>query len=153
MNTKTYLKKYESLSGKVERLRERIEQIEASLQGSIKLDGLPHGTKTSNPTLETAIKLANIRSKLNIAMMEAELTRQTIATEIEEMENPKYRELLYSRYILLMKWDDVAERVSKGRANEYEITHVKGYMHSQALKAFEETRNARTLHTDEDEPR
>lgn len=149
MRTKDYLKQYCELCGKVERYRERIEQIEASLLKSINLDGLPHGTGTSDPTQQIAIKLSEVRSKLNIAMMEAELTRQTIATEIEEVENPIYRELLYSRYILgetrLTKWEDVTDRISKGRENRYDTKHVMSYMHDQALKAFEKARNRSAL--------
>jgi len=142
MNTKEYLMQYRILSGTVKRLSERIEQIEASLTKSIQLDGLPHGTGTSDPTQSTAIKLADIRTKLNSAMMEAELTRQTIASEIEEISNPLYKELLYSRYILSLTWEEVTDRVSEGRTNRYDSKHVMSYMHGEALKTFEKTRNA-----------
>ncbi len=136
MTTKEYLKQYRTLCGKVERYRERIEQIEASLQKSLELDGMPRGTRTGNPTQETAIRLAAIRSHLQTAIMEAELMRQTIAEEIELMETPTYKELLYSRYILLLTWEDVTDRVSEGRRERYDSKHIMSYMHGQALNEF-----------------
>lgn len=142
MNTKEYLRQYRTLCGKIERFNERIEQIEASLQRSVNIDGLPHGTGTSDPTQQTAIKLADIRAQLKRATMEAELTRQTIATEIESVEDPIYRELLYSRYILRLNWEDVTDRISRGRRNRYDSKHVMSYMHRNSLKAFEKVRNA-----------
>lgn len=142
MNTKEYLRQYRTLCGQVERYKERIGQIEASLNKSLELDGMPHGTSTSNPTQDTAIRLATIRTKLQTALIEAEFTRQTIAEEIEKVEVSTYRELLYSRYILLLNWEEVTDRVSIGRRERYDSKHIRGYMHGQALREFEEVINA-----------
>lgn len=160
MNTKDYLIQYSELCEKIQNYQERIEQIEASLTKSIQLDGLPHGTGTSDPTQSTAIKLADISTRLNAARMEAELTRQTIASELEKVENPLYRELLYLRYLKngieekrhLMKWEDVTDELSKGRDNRYDCKHVMSYMHGKALKAFEKARNRSTSNIFLDNP-
>ena len=130
MNTKEYLRQYRTLCGQVERYKERIEQIEASLNKSLELDGMPHGTSTSNPTQDTAIRLATIRTKLQTALIEAEFTRQTIAEEIEKVE-------VSTRYILLLNWEEVTDRVSIGRRERYDSKHIRGYMHGQALREFE----------------
>lgn len=136
MNTKDYLKQYRKLCGKTRRYKERIEQIEASLNESLEIDGLPKGTKPGNPTQDTAIRLAEIRTKLKEALVEAEYARQKIAEEIEQMDTPTYKELLYSRYILLLTWEEVTDRVSEGRRERYDAKHIMSYMHSQALKEF-----------------
>lgn len=142
MTTKEYLNQYNSLSKDVNRYQSRIEQIESSLNKAIELDGMPRGTKTGNPTMETALKLSAIRSKLNIAMMEAELTRQTIADEIERMTTPIYKELLFNRYLVYPRptWERITDILSEGRRDRYESKHVMGYMHGQALKEFERMR-------------
>ena len=129
MTTKEHLKQYRTLCGQVERYKERIEQIEASLNKSLELDGMPHGTSTGNPTQETAIQLAMIRTKLQPALIDAAYMRPTIAEEIEEMETSTYKEL--------------TNRVSIGRRERYDLKHVMGYMHGQALREFEEKRNDR----------
>ena len=138
MNVKEYLKQYKILTGKVRRYEERIEQIEASLQRSMDLDGLPKSTKTSDPTKETAIKLATIHEKMSSAVLEAEMARQLISDQIELVSRHEYRELLYSRYILLLPWEDVTDRVSIGRKERYDVKHIMGYMHAEALRAFGE---------------
>lgn len=140
MTTKEYLNQYRVLCGEIERDKERIEQIEASLQKSINLDGLPHGTKTSDPTKDTALKLVDIQDRLKREVMDAELMKQNIADEIERISTPRFKELLYSRYILLLTWEDVTDRVSKSRKERYDSKHIRGYMHGEALREFERCR-------------
>lgn len=137
MTTKEYLRKYQALCGEIKRDQERLEQIEASLQKSIQFDGIPKGMSAGNPTQNVAIKLATIRSHLQAKLIEAELSRQIIADEIERMSTPVYKELIYSRYILLLTWEAVTDRVSERRKERYDSKHVMTYMHSQALKEFE----------------
>lgn len=146
MTTKEYLKQYKDLCLKVERYKERIEQIEASLNKSLELDGMPRGSNTGNPTEQTAIKLADTRSRLSAALIDAEYMRQTIADDIEHMKTPAYKELIYSRYILLLTWEGVTDRVSAGRWERYDSKHIMTYMHSQALKEFEKVRHSYTVH-------
>ena len=138
MRAKEYLIQYKILKGKLRRYEDRIEQIEASMQRSVNLDGLPRGTKTTDPTKDIAIRLAETRTKLSQAIIEAEDTRQRIAQEIELVDRTEYKELLFSRYIMLLPWEDVTDRVSYFRKERYDTKHVMGYMHSEALKAFEE---------------
>ena len=140
MTTKEYLNKYRVLCGEIERDKERIEQIEASLQKSINLDGLPHGTKIGDPTKDTALKLVDIQDRLKREVMDAELMKQTIADEIEQIKTPRFKELLYSRYILLLTWEDVTDRVSGNRKERYDSKHIRGYMHGEALREFERCR-------------
>jgi hypothetical protein len=142
MTTKQYLNQYKKLKTQIERDRERIAQIEASLNKSLELDGMPHGTKASDPTADVAVRLADIRDRLKRRILEAELIRQTIAEEIEQIETPAYKELLYERYLVYpaLTWEAVTDRVSEGRRDRYESKHVMGYMHGQALKEFERMR-------------
>lgn len=141
MTTKEYLMQYRILVGRIRRYRERIEQIEASLQKPLQLDGMPKGTTTGDPTSTTAIKLAEIHDRLKKSADESELLRETIADEIEAVNNPIYQELLYSRYILCLTWEEVTDRVSRGRKDRYELKHVMGYLHGNSLKAFEKAKN------------
>lgn len=104
----------------------------------IDMDGQPHGTNIGKPTEEIAINLALLREQLNFAKADAEQIRQEIATEIDRMENIRYKELLYSRYVLLLPWTKVAHRLDTLRpGKEYDLKSVIGYMHRRALKEFE----------------
>ena len=137
MNVKTYLNQYKQAYGRVRRYEERLGQL--SYLKAITIDGLPRSTKTGKPTELNAIKLADIRDNLKRLINEAELTRQKIADEIEQLEDPRYKELLFSRYIMLLPWEDVTVRVSMScRPNKfYDVKHISGPMHYNALKEFE----------------
>ena len=79
-----------------------------------------------------------LREELTYAKAEAEAIRQEIASQIDEVRNIKSKELLYSRYVLLLPWTKVAHRLDVLRpGKEYELKSVIGYMHKKALRDFE----------------
>lgn len=143
MKAKEYLEQYKKIYGKFRRIEIRLEQLEASYIKSLELDGMPHGQTPGKPTERNALKLAEIKSELSDLLKETEVQRQEIADQIEKVKDPRYKELLFSRYVMLLPWDDVAIRVSIScrPGKEYEPKHIMGYMHSQALKAFDEVLN------------
>ena len=136
MRTKDYLRQYKEAYQKMRRIEDRIEMIEASLQRSPDLDGMPRSTRITDPTRDTAIKLADLHERLTRERSECELMAQRIADEIERVDRTEYRDLLFARYIMLLPWEDVTDRLSVDRVKRYDSKHVAGYMHSEALKAF-----------------
>lgn len=138
MNAKYYLMRYRKYKEKAERYRERIAQIENTLKG-VNLDGMPRGTNLSDPTKTAALNLALLKEQLNYAIVEAETVCQEIAAQIEKVKNPQFCELLYCRYILLLSWNDTAERLREHRKGaDYDIKYCCGEMHKRALIAFSE---------------
>jgi len=138
MRAKEHLERYKVALQRVRQYEERVDMIATVLKG-IDMDGQPHGTNIGKPTENIAINLALLKEQLTYAKAEAEEIRQTIAGEIDRMENVKYKELLYSRYVLLLPWSQVAKRLDDLRpGKEYELKSVIGYMHRRALKEFEE---------------
>lgn len=137
MNAKAYLERYKTALQRARQYEERVEMITTFLKG-IEMDGQPHGTNIGKPTETIAINLALLREELTLARAEAERIRQEIADKIDRMDNVKYKELLYCRYVLLMPWSNVAHRLDALRpGKEYELKSVIGYMHRQALREFE----------------
>ena len=138
MRAKEHLERYKVALQRVRQYEERVDMIATVLKG-IDMDGQPHGTNIGKPTENIAINLALLKEQLTYAKAEAEEIRQAIAGEIDRMENVKYKELLYSRYVLLLPWSQVAKRLDDLRpGKEYELKSVIGYMHRRALKDFEE---------------
>lgn len=143
MNTKEYLLKYRDALQKVRQYEERIEMVSETLKGT-ETDGQPRGTSIGKPTETTAINLTLLKEQLTFAMLEAEEIRQEIASEIDKMPNPKYREILYLRYVKLEPWNKITKRLDDLRpGKEYELKSVIGYMHRRALKEFEEVHDER----------
>ena len=137
MNAKEYLDRYKIALQRQRQYEERVEMVTTFLKG-IDMDGQPHGTNIGKPTEEIAINLAVLREELTYAKAEAEAIRQEIADRIDQMDNVKYKELLYSRYVLLLPWSRVAHRLDVLRpGKEYELKSVIGYMHKKALRDFE----------------
>ena len=138
MNAKEYLNRYKTALQRVRQYEERVDMITTFLKG-IEMDGQPKGTNIGKPTEEIAINLAILKDELTFAKAEAEQIRQEIADKIDTIPNIKSKELLYSRYVLLLPWSKVAARLDILRpGKEYELKSVIGYMHRKALKELEE---------------
>lgn len=138
MNPKTQLLKYRKAKEKAERYRERVAHMENTLKG-VNLDGMPRSGRLSDPTETAALNLLLLKEQLELAVIEAEETCQRIADTIEKVQNPQFCELLYSRYILLLSWEAVAERLRARRIGaDYDVKYVDGDMHKRALNAYAE---------------
>ena len=138
MNAKEYLERYKIALQRQRQYEERVEMVTTFLKG-IDMDGQPHGTNIGKPTEEIAINLALLKEQLVYAKAEAEQIRQEIASQIDEMEDIKSKELLYCRYVLLLPWSRVCRRLDVLRpGKEYELKSVIGYMHRKALREFAE---------------
>ena len=138
MSAKTYLERYKIALQRQRQYEERVEMVTTFLKG-IDMDGQPHGTNIGKPTEEIAINLALLKEQLVYAKAEAEQIRQEIASQIDEMDDVKSKELLYCRYVLLLPWSRVCRRLDVLRpGKEYELKSVIGYMHRKALQEFAE---------------
>lgn len=140
MNAKETLNQYRVLYGKARRYEIRIERLEDSLTKAVEWDGSPRSTTPGNPTEQNALKLVELSEKLKAIKIECELQAQLIADKIEKVKDPRYKELLFSRYIMLLPWEDVAVRVTLACRpyKDYDEKHIQSYMHARALKEFEE---------------
>lgn len=138
MSAKEYLERYKIALQRQRQYEERVEMVTTFLKG-IDMDGQPHGTNIGKPTEEIAINLALLKEQLTYAKAEAEMIRQEIASQIDQMEDVKSKELLYCRYVLLLPWSRVCKRLDVLRpGKEYELKSVIGYMHRKALQEFAE---------------
>lgn len=138
MSAKEYLERYKVALQRQKQYEERVEMVTTFLKG-IDMDGQPHGTNIGKPTEEIAINLALLKEQLTYAKAEAEMIRQEIASQIDQMEDVKSKELLYCRYVLLLPWSRVCKRLDVLRpGKEYELKSVIGYMHRKALQEFAE---------------
>lgn len=138
MNAKQYLNQYGDIVKKIQRYRDRIASVENTLKG-FDLDGMPRNPNVGDPTKNAALNLAILGEQLKLAKLEAEILKQEITGNIERMRTPKYKQLLYDRYIKFMTWEEIAQDMDYFRhGKEYEVKSVAGYMRHQAEREFEE---------------
>lgn len=142
MNTtaKEFLKRYEEASKRVLRL-EREYNDECILIDAIRStsdnDGMPHSSRISKPTEEKAIRLSEKAAKLVSAKLKAVAVRQEVFDVIDSVGGLP-GEVLYWRYIKLLRWEEVCVEVHKS----WNVTH--GY-HRDGLQIVEEILSRRGL--------
>lgn len=109
MTAKEYLRQYEYATMRIRRLEEELDQ-ETDLIDAIRSasdnDGMPHGSGTSDPTAEKAIRLADKTLRLIDARLDAVRIRQEVYDFIQGIDGIE-GEVLYERYINLRKWEEI----------------------------------------------
>lgn len=109
MTAKEYLKQYERAARRVQRYRQEYED-ESTLIDAVRSlsdnDGMPHGSGISKPTEDKAIRLADKRLRLIKAELEALRVKQDVFDFICGIEGIE-GEVLYHRYIRLLKWEQI----------------------------------------------
>ena len=109
MTAKEYLKQYERAVKRAQRYRQQYEEESALIDAVRSLsdnDGMPHGSGVSKPTEEKAIRLADRRMRLIRAEQEAIRIKQDLFDFIDGIEGIE-GDVLYHRYIRLLKWEEV----------------------------------------------
>lgn len=107
MTAKEFLKRYEYADLRARRYEEEY-RLEHELIGSISInyDGMPHGSGISRKTENEALKLAEKAEKYIDAKLEAIRIRQEVFDLISDIDDYE-GEILYQRYIKLLKWEAV----------------------------------------------
>lgn len=109
MTAKEYLKQYERAVKRAQRYRQQYEEESALIDAVRSLsdnDGMPHGSGVSKPTEEKAIRLADRRMRLIRAELEAIRIKQDLFDFIDGIEGIE-GDVLYHRYVRLLKWEEV----------------------------------------------
>ena len=111
MTAKEYLRQYEYANRRVARLEaELVEErlLIDAVRSVSDNDGMPHGSGTSDPTADKAIRLADKLQRLADARLEAVRIRQEVYDTIEKVGGFE-ADVLMQRYIYLKTWAEVCE--------------------------------------------
>ena len=107
MTVKEYLRQYEYADRRAKRYEDEYK-LEHELIGSISInyDGMPHGNGISRKTENDALKLAEKAERCVTARLDAIRVRQEVFDLISDIDGVE-GEILYQRYIKLLKWEAV----------------------------------------------
>lgn len=109
MTAKEFLRQYEYADKRARRLgaeyQREIQMIDA-IRSASDNDGMPHGTGTSRPTEDKALKLAEKALRWREAELEAIRIRQQVFELIYDIDGIE-GEVLTERYINLRKWEEI----------------------------------------------
>ena len=126
---KEYLRSYQGLLKNIKLLQIEIEELRLSkMNPSIVYDDMPH--PNNNTDLSTYAAVLDCKERQLADVKEQATTRYNeITTKIESMSDATERSLLTLKYLRLLTFDEVAEKLDYSRRN---ITHI----HGKALKNF-----------------
>ena len=107
MTAKEFLKRYEYADLRAKRYEDEYK-LEHELIGSISInyDGMPHGTGITRKTENEALRLAEKAERCVTARLDAIRVRQEVFDLISDIDGVE-GEILYQRYIKLLKWEAV----------------------------------------------
>lgn len=129
---KEYLKSYRRAIKREQDILDEIQRLRLDkMFPSVVNDGMPHGSSHSDLSDYAAILDEQI-DLLKEKRLEKVRCYQKIARQISRMENEDEQEVLRLRYILGMKWEEVAVKMGYSWRQTHRI-------HSSALKNFKMT--------------
>lgn len=129
---KEYLKSYRRAIKREQDILDEIQRLRLDkMFPSVVNDGMPHGSSHSDLSDYAAILDEQI-DLLKEERLEKVRCYQKIERQISQMENEDEQEVLRLRYILGMKWEEVAVKMGYSWKQTYRI-------HSSALKNFKMT--------------
>lgn len=113
MNAIEFLNQYREADRRAKRFKTEYEQ-ELELIDTVKstadIDGLPRGNGIKKPVEDKAIKLADKAIAWKIAELDAIEVRQKVFDAITNIKGDE-GDLLYLRYVKLMKWNEIADEM------------------------------------------
>ena len=107
-NARAFLERYGRATESVREKEIEIDRIAEEVDSlQIGMDGMPRGTELSDVTARRAIKLADLGVDLQREREAAEWVRKEVRAVIEQIQDPTNARILYERYILFKKWDEI----------------------------------------------
>ena len=132
MTAKEYLKQYENIVRRIRILDDRIQVLEEEadmIKSVTDYDGMPHGSNIGHPTEDKAIRLVDEKLRRTDLRLAAQEQAEVILDTILKVDGVE-QEVLYLRYIKLMKWEEIACAINYS----WEQTH---FYHRKALSIVE----------------
>lgn len=134
---KEYLKGYEKALRQLRRSEERLREIRSNcLGGAIKLDGMPHAHNSTDLSAYAAALDAEEQFYKEI-LQTSTAKRNEILKAIEELLNEDEKEVLTYRYISLMKWELICEKVGRSWKQIHRI-HGRGLRNIKIEPAWQQ---------------
>ena len=126
--TERELSGYRFITARIEKLENRISELEMEIEemerdigvGSMRMDGMPHGTTPGDPVAMMAISLASLHETLKI--LHAELKERcrelkekerAIREYIDGIDNEEVKLIIEWRFIDLLDWYEIVGKLEE----------------------------------------
>lgn len=137
MNTKDYLKQIKVLDIKIKQLEEQVVRLKtlAMSPKGMSINNNPGGKKSviseEDRLNKLVVEYIDLEQKAAMLKKQLEATRSEIIGQIQRLEDVRYIDVLYRRYVKFESYERIAREMA------YSMDHVK-LIHRQALEKLEE---------------
>lgn len=110
MTAKEYLMQVRNLESKMKILKEEIDTLREMVvsTGAIQQGERVLSSGTQDKMAETICKINEKECEWNDLMREFALARANVIINIQKLNNPEYKQILYKRYCQSKKWEEIA---------------------------------------------
>lgn len=123
------------LAIKIQQREEQANELESIAQQTRSL-GYDRIRSNHSQEDDSKARLIDVKTSIGVTLSDYVMQKDIIIAEIQMLDNPKYVELLYHRYIDFMRLEEIACVMKKSTGAPYSYDHIRA-MHVQALRAFE----------------
>ena len=128
MTAKEYLGQVRQIEEDIRLKREQIDALRGraegitGLSGTLRVDGGQAESRLEN----AVVTLVEMQEELSREIEQMTRVRKEVSLSISQVHEPELRRLLEYRYLLFMKWDDIADKMN------YSFRNIH-YMHNKSL--------------------
>lgn len=132
MTAKEYLNSIRNMTLKINQKKRELDDLRAQTPG---MTGTASGervqsSRSNDPVGIYAAKIADLEEKIEREKADMIEKRHVIINQIQEIENPVFVDILFRRYVLNQRFDQIADDMG------YSVRHIIR-MHGHALQMFE----------------
>lgn len=138
MTVQECFQRLEQLRWQIESKKERILALEALAENtSSTITGMPHNPRPSQSRMADAVcKIVDLEASIKQDEAEVERLKSQMSAAIEQVEDPKYRAVLYKRYVRGMTVDEIASDISYAERTTKRILSKANRLLEQKLALF-----------------
>ena len=133
MDAKTYLEQVKMLDIKIKQLEDRLARLRETAGGAaaIRYDKLNVQVSVATDMVEkNVLRLVEMENKIFEEKVKLEATKNAIVEQIQGLNDARYVDLLYKRYINLESFEQISVDMS------YDYTYTRA-LHGEAIGYFE----------------
>ena len=134
MTAREYLEQIEKLDIKIKQREDQLARLRETAGGAaaIRYDKLNVQVSIQADIVEkNVLEIVELEEKVWKEKIRLEALRNEIIEQIQKVEDKRYMNLLYKRYVKLDKFEQIALDM------HYDYVYIRG-LHSEALEAFDE---------------
>ena len=140
MRAKDYLNQAWVLERKIEHRKEEVEELKekaTSIAASVDSGGRVQTSPAADGRTRIVDRYVDLEREIEEMMLSLYELRDEIISTIHALEDRRFMEILYLKYIKHMRLEEIACRMKKANGQPYSYMHIVD-LHGKALRAIEE---------------